>query len=121
MAVIILDSNILVYLSKGLLKAEDVFQQPKKYCISVISYIELLSYQHLTTSEVSFLTRLYKKLNIIYLDEALAEETIRIRKTYKLKLPDAVIAATASINNALLISNDKDFQKITEIQVQTIS
>lgn len=40
-------------------------------------------------------------------------ETINIRKSYKLKLPDAVIAASALVNSFTLIAdNDTDFKKI---------
>lgn len=40
-----------------------------------------------------------------------------IRTSYKIKLPDAIIAATAIYKNAVLISNDKDFEKITSLKV----
>ena len=46
------------------------------------------------------------------------DKTIDLRKKYKIKLPDAVIAATAIINDFTLIThNIKDFRKITELQI----
>jgi len=45
------------------------------------------------------------------------ENIIAIRSSYKLKLPDAVIAATAIYKNATLISNDKHFQNINTLFV----
>lgn len=121
MAVIVLDTNILVLLSKKQIEAAEVFKHKSLYCVSVISYIELLSYKHLTKEEANFFTSIFNQLNIIYLDEDLVEKTINIRKNSALKLPDAIIAATAYKNNALLISNDADFNKVKEIKVQAIS
>lgn len=37
---VLLDSNIIVYLSKGELDRETFFDDTKTYCISVISYME---------------------------------------------------------------------------------
>ena len=46
-----------------------------------------------------------------YLDDDIAEETIVIRQKYKIKMPDAVIAATALINNLTLVTaNAGDFE-----------
>lgn len=40
---------------------------------------------------------------------------IVIKKKYKLKLPDAIIASTAIIHDTILITEDKDFSKIQEL------
>ena len=46
-------------------------------------------------------------------DDPIAEETIAIRKKYKLKLGDALISATAIMHDAVLVSrNEKDFGKV---------
>jgi predicted nucleic acid-binding protein len=52
---------------------------------------------------------------IFYVDDLIADKTIDLRKTYrKLKLGDAIIAATALANNLTLISrNTKDFEDIS--------
>ncbi len=50
------------------------------------------------------------------LDEAIVSEKIAIRKTNKIKLPDAIIAATAIENKLTLIThNAKDFEKIKKL------
>ena len=54
---------------------------------------------------------------VIGINKSIIDETIRIRKYFKLKLPDAVIAATAIVNDMTLISdNDKDFKKVPELK-----
>jgi len=54
-------------------------------------------------------------LNFVTLniDDQVAEETIRIRKMYKVKLGDALISATSIMHDAVLVSrNEKDFSKV---------
>ena len=46
-----------------------------------------------------------------------AEQTITLRKKHKIKLPDAIIAATALVHNlTLLTRNEKDFSKISNVE-----
>lgn len=54
---------------------------------------------------------------IVGVNDSIIQETIRIRKSFKLKLPDALIAATAIINNLTLIAdNDKDFKRVSDLK-----
>ena len=47
------------------------------------------------------------------MNQEIITSTISIRKTHKLKLADALIAATAIVNNLILLAdNDKDFLKV---------
>lgn len=51
--------------------------------------------------------------SVFPLDNEVVEKTIKIRRKYKIKLPDAIIAATAIVFDFTLISrNDNDFEKI---------
>lgn len=56
--------------------------------------------------------------NVIPLHDAIVQKTIEFRKTYKIKLPDAVIAATTLVHGLTLITrNISDFEKIQELEV----
>jgi predicted nucleic acid-binding protein len=56
--------------------------------------------------------------NIIYVDDVIANKTIELRKIYKIKLYDALIAATALVYNFVLISrNIADFKKTDGLNV----
>ena len=50
---------------------------------------------------------------VFELDQYIKDKTVEFRKTYAIKLPDAIIAASAFTNDLTLISrNAKDFNKI---------
>lgn len=76
------------------------------------------------TSMVSGQSRQHRRLPavccrrvIINIDAAIIAETITIRKNYRLKIPDAIIAATAVVLNRTLVGdNDKDFEKIPNLK-----
>ncbi len=86
--------------------------------ISIITKIELLSW---VTEEKS----LYQKIeifaedSIIYpLSDEIASRTIELRRKYKLKTPDAIIAATALVNKlTLLTDNERDFKAIKGLKI----
>ncbi|MFN3849522.1 MAG: PIN domain-containing protein [Spirosomataceae bacterium] len=55
--------------------------------------------------------------NIIGLNDEVIEKTIEIRRNVKVKLPDAIIAASAIVNDFTLISdNDSDFLRIPHLK-----
>lgn len=51
-------------------------------------------------------------------DDTVVEQTISIRKKRKIHLPDAIIAATATLNNYILVTrNIKDFDNIKGLRL----
>jgi predicted nucleic acid-binding protein len=56
--------------------------------------------------------------NVININDEIIEKTIKLRKSYKIKLPDAIIAATAiSYGLTLVTRNTKDFKNIPGLKV----
>jgi predicted nucleic acid-binding protein len=56
--------------------------------------------------------------DVLDLTESVVNQTIELRKQYKTKLPDAILAATALANGLVLISrNLSDFKNITGLEV----
>lgn len=53
-------------------------------------------------------------------DIILKNKVLEMRNVYRLKLPDAIVAATAIINKAILVTADHDFKKVKEIQLMLI-
>lgn len=51
----------------------------------------------------------------------IAKETAIIRGKYRIKLPDAIIAATCKMLGFTLVTKDDEFKKIKEIRIKEIS
>ena len=51
----LLDSNAIIYLSKGLVSIDEVIHDNEEYCISVITYMEVLGYVFESEKEEKFI------------------------------------------------------------------
>jgi predicted nucleic acid-binding protein len=90
----------------------------KEYSLSVISRIELYAYSKLTKKDKATLDIFTTQSSILNINDSIIEKTIELRKTYKTKLPDAIIAATAIVYDLTLISrNTSDFKNIEGLKV----
>ena len=79
---------------------------------SVISRIEVLGYPQ-SSAELALAEELFDGLNPIAVDDAVIAQTIRLRQMRKIKIPDAIIAASALIQGLPLVTNNvSDFQWI---------
>jgi predicted nucleic acid-binding protein len=84
------------------------------FTVSFISYIEYLGYKDATKSSEEFIAL----ANVIEINKLIIDACIAIRKAHKIKLPDAIIAATALVYNLTLITrNTGDFKHIAGIKV----
>ena len=80
--------------------------------ISIITQIELLSWANFSTEEISIINEFISDTIIHELNSNVVDETIRLRRRFKIKTPDAIIAATDIVNDLHLISLDSNFQNI---------
>ena len=87
---------------------------------SVISELELLSFHGITSEEENNIRLFLLNCKEISLTYEIKEKTIEIRKKYKTKLPDAIVAASAIVNNLPLITADKGFNQIEELNLKLI-
>lgn len=103
---------------KGCNLIEDAIQQ--KSVISFVTEIELQAWTPILLEDIVNLNKtllFLRYTQILYINQKIIDKTILIRKTYKLKLPDALIAATAMTNDFILIAdNDKDFKRIPDLK-----
>ncbi|MGZ3873624.1 MAG: type II toxin-antitoxin system VapC family toxin [Mucilaginibacter sp.] len=85
--------------------------------ISFIVEIELQSWSPLQSNDLEIYQLFVSNSTVIGINDDIIRETIKIRKLFRLKLPDALIAATAMVNNMILIAdNDKDFKTVPELK-----
>ena len=115
---VILDSNIIIYLSQKKLSIDEVFEDNKDYCISLVTYMEILSYNFPSKKEEEFVRKLLSLFKIIDITKTIAKEVISLKKKRKIKLPDAIIVATAIVKNAVLYTNDKQLHNIENLDIR---
>ena len=85
--------------------------------ISFISEIELQSWQPPNEDDLNVYKQFITVSTIFSIDKNITATTIEIRKKYKIKIADAIIAATALTNSFTLIAdNDKDFLKVANLK-----
>lgn len=85
--------------------------------ISVVTKIEVLGF-NAPEKHYQTLVNFISDATVFDLTNAVVEESIEIRKNYKTKLPDAIIAATAIVYDLILISrNISDFKNISNLKV----
>jgi len=113
----LIDSNILSkqlkdqLSKKGSQLFEDIIANGNAY-VSFVNRIELLSWK--VDKSMERLISIFLKNEQEYpINEKVIEKTIAIRRNYKIKLPDAIIAATCLANKMVLLTdNEQDFNKI---------
>lgn len=85
--------------------------------ISFVSEIELQAWNPANPSDLNPYKIFVAQANIIGITSDIIAETITIRRSYKLKFADAIIAATAITDNRTLVGdNDKDFLKVPNLK-----
>ena len=92
-----------------------------KFAFSVISEMELLSFANITEQEEQSIRSFLEKCQLLSLTNEVKNKTILLRRKYNIKLPDAIIAATAIENGLELITADIGFRKISELKLKLIT
>ena len=118
----LLNTNILIYYfadeipPKELETIEDIFKT--SFYISVITRIEFLGWKKHTEKGYEKAKEFIGFSKVIYLTKKIADRAIDIRREYRIKLPEAVIAATASSKNLTPVTrNDDNFRDIQYLEI----
>jgi len=106
----LIDSNIIIYHLNGENIASEFISSNRDKCaISVITYIEVLSFD-LTSDEEKNIKDLLESFFIIETSKEIAVQSVRNRKIKKIKVPDNIIASTAQMHGLTLVThNVEDF------------
>ena len=112
---ILADTNVIIYHLAGN-KDLEFFLNNNLIYISGITYAELLSKQ-LPSNEEIILKDYLSSLHIVHTNDIICGIAADLRKEYKLKLPDAIIAATCFFLNLPLITFDNTFYKIDDLKI----
>jgi predicted nucleic acid-binding protein len=111
----ILDSNVIIDAARKDINIEKSILAFNHVYISLITYIEVMGYAFIDEQEKSLTSKILCMFEIVNPDIEIANLTIKYRTAKKIKIPDAIILATARKFDAVLItSNTKDFHNIDE-------
>jgi len=116
----LMDTNVIIgYLSKTLPDVASASIDELPAVISVITRIELLGWYDAPPAQLNKLQSFIDNVQVYDLNEEIILQTIALRQQHKIKLPDAVIAATALVHDhTLLTRNTEDFKNITGLNLQ---
>jgi len=90
--------------------------------VSFITKIELLAWNPPVPEDIRIRAEFLAGSKIHYINDETIEQAIQIRKVTNIKLPDAVIAATAIKGDFVLLSdNDKDFKKVEALGLKYLN
>jgi predicted nucleic acid-binding protein len=117
---IVVDTSLIINLFNGINEVQELIADRDLF-VSVISEIEVLSFPHLLPKDSELLRDFLSQCYIVDIEPAIKEITIAIRSKLKVKLPDAVIAATAIYYDLPLFTMDKGFKKIPDLQAVILS
>jgi predicted nucleic acid-binding protein len=118
----VFDSNILIYHMNDQLDPEahqavlDLFDGP--VYVSVISRIEVLAWRGHSDESRELADALMRNFIEIGLNDTIVRKTIDIRRFQRVKLPDAIIAASAvSLDLPLVTRNITDFGRVEDLRL----
>lgn len=116
----LIDTNAIVVLLQGNNQLAQLLKQASWLGISVISQIEFLAFPELSQADQQLFEAFLQRVEVIDLksnDNVLISQIIEVRQRFRLKLPDAIIAAMAIQNSANIVTADKAFSRVDTLSV----
>lgn len=109
------DTNFITHLNQKNPIIEPFLEQ--QILLSFVSEMELLGVFSITKSHVTLIENILSNCIILDMNLDIKKTAIKLKQKYKVKLPDAIIAATALYYNLPFITADADFKKISELNL----
>lgn len=117
----LIDNNAISNFFSGLLGKNGMDFMTKVFdqtpTISVITEIEALSWINPDKSKEQIVKTFVQDATVLALTPDVVAQCITIRRSRKIKTPDAIMAATAIVHNRTLITSDTDFNNIAGLNV----
>ena len=112
---ILTDTNILVYYLEG--RQQLIPYTGYNFLISIITEVEFLGVKHIPGISLKKRESLINDTIVLQFDETIKNIAINIKQVTALKTPDAIIAATAIKYQLPLLTADKAFRKVHDLNL----
>lgn len=80
--------------------------------VSALSQVEVLGFHSLEARDAIYLQLALKRLPQLAITDAVLKSAVQVRQQFRLKTPDAIIAATALEHNLVLVTTDNGFGRV---------
>lgn len=113
---ILLDTNIIIYLAKGDISYEIIAKHDIAH--SPITKIEALGYSKITAQELLLLSTVFDESYELIINSDVINKAIALRQAKNIRLGDAIIAATSMVYDVTLwTANTDDFKHIAGLKI----
>lgn len=111
----LLDTNAVIQLLKGNPEVASILGEADSVALSVIAEMEYLSFSGLSDDDVELYRILKSRIRVFEVpanDDIFTQIVVAARRQCGMKLPDAIIAATARTNDLTILTADDHFKKL---------
>ena len=113
---LLVDTNVFIRLFEGDADVAE-YLQGKHLFVSIITEMELLGFHGISETDKQFYRMVLDDCSLMELSQPVKERTILLKQQHKIRLPDAIIAATADYLSIPLLTFDKGFSKLRGIDI----
>jgi toxin FitB len=114
----IIDTNLIIYAIQPQFHWLVPLVMSPNFNYATVTKIEVLGFKNIQPHEKALFQTYFAILKPLHLTDAIIEQTIEIRQNKKIKLGDAIIAATARVHNLEIFThNVADFINIDGVKV----
>ncbi len=113
---LLVDTNVFIRLFEGDADVAE-YLQGKHLFVSIITEMELLGFHGISETDKQFYRMVLDDCSLMELSQPVKEKTILLKQQHKIRLPDAIIAATADYLSIPLLTFDKGFSKLRGIDI----
>ncbi|MXV14418.1 type II toxin-antitoxin system VapC family toxin [Hufsiella ginkgonis] len=117
---VVVDTSLIINLFNGVQGVQQLIEGRSLF-VSVVSEIEVLSFPALTATGKRLIKDFLAECYVVDPEPAIKELTIDIRSKTKVKLPDAIIAATAIYFDLPLFTMDGGFNRVSQLSAVVFS
>ena len=121
---VVIDSNIIILASKQEINIDRLINNYDRFYVSIITYMEVNGFKNMSNQEKQIIDRFFENIEIVDVGMEVAKIVIGYKNhpNKKIKLPDAIILATAKfVNGDLITRNINDFIDIDKtIKIESI-